>query len=232
MIIINADDFGLSSSVNEAIVRCFNDNLIHRTTIMTNYAAFAEACDLAERNGLKDKVGLHLVLDEGSPLTERIKSNSHICKEGQFIPGWYVSIKRKLFLSHYDKECLREEIEAQMKAYCNAGFTLMHIDSHHLIHTSSPILIDVVCELAREYGFKSMRNVAVYRTDNIVNRVAKKYVAKRIRQEFQTTVHFAPYSQYPLLLEDVEYMSHPDMEDGVVVDYENRRTGQYRKFRR
>lgn len=232
MVIINADDFGLSSSVNEAIVRCFNDNLIHRTTVMTNMPAFTEACELAERNEFKDKVGLHLVLNDGCPLTERIKSNHHFCKDGQFIQGWYVSIKRKFFLSYYDKECLREEIEAQMKAYCNAGYTLMHIDSHYLIHTSSPVLIDMVCELAKKYGFKSMRNVSLYSTDNIVYRIAKKYVARRIRQDFQTTVHFAPYCQYPLPLKDVEYMSHPDMVEGVVVDYENRRTGQYRDFRR
>lgn len=232
MTIINADDFGLSSSVNEAIASCFNDNLIHRTTIMTNMPAFAEACELAERKGFKDKVGLHLVLDEGCPLTEKIKNNPHICKDGQFIPGWYTSIKRRLFLSRYDKECLREEIEAQMKAYCNAGLTLMHIDSHHLIHTSSPILIDIVCKLAKKYGFRSMRNVAIYEHDNFVSRIAKKYVAKRIGQGFQTTAYFASYSQYPLSMDDVEYMSHPDIVDGAVIDYENRRTGQYRKFRR
>lgn len=232
MIIINADDFGLSSSVNEAIVMCFNDNMIHRTTVMTNMPAFAEACELAELNDIKDKVGLHLVLDEGCPLTEKIKANPHICKGGQFLPGWYVSAKRKLFLSRYDKECLREEIEAQMKAYCNADFTLMHIDSHHLVHTSSPILIDMVCNLAKKYGFRSMRNVAIYEHDNLVNRIAKKYVAKRIGQGFQTTAYFAPYSQYPLPLDDVEYMSHPDIVDGAVIDYENRRTGQYREFER
>lgn len=232
MIIINADDFGLSSSVNEAIVRCFDDNLVHRTTIMTNMPAFAEACGMAERIGIIDKVGLHLVLDEGQPLTEKIKANPYICKDGQYIPGWYVSIKRRLFLSRYDKDCLREEIEAQMKTYCKAGFTLMHIDSHHLVHTSSPILIDMVCELAKKYGFRSMRNVAVYESDNFINRIVKKYVANRIRQYFQTTVHFAPYSQYPLPLDDVEYMSHPNMVDGVVVDCENRRTRQYREFKR
>lgn len=45
-----------------------------------------------------DKVGIHLVLDEGVPLTETIKRNPHFCKDGRFIKAWYAKPMRK-FLS-------------------------------------------------------------------------------------------------------------------------------------
>lgn len=35
-IIVNADDFGLSSDVNKAIIHAFEKNLISSTTIITN----------------------------------------------------------------------------------------------------------------------------------------------------------------------------------------------------
>jgi len=230
--IINADDFGLSPSVNEAIARCFAQELIQRTTTMVNMPSFKDGCALAEKEGFKNKVGLHLTLDEGAPLSERIKGNPKMCRDGQFIKGWFAGMKNKVFLSRYDRQCLKEEVEAQMQGYCEAGYTLMHLDSHHTIHTSSPLMISIVVDQAIKYGFKSMRNVAVYKKDNILNRLIKKYVTFTIKQHFQTTTNFASYSQYPLDLDDVEYMSHPDMVGGVVVDYDNRSKKQYREFKR
>ena len=43
--IINADDFGLSSSVNK-IVESFNNGLINSTTLMANMPGFEEAVEL------------------------------------------------------------------------------------------------------------------------------------------------------------------------------------------
>jgi chitin disaccharide deacetylase len=42
-ILINADDFALKSSVNNAIVELFNKRLINSTTLMTNMHGFDEA---------------------------------------------------------------------------------------------------------------------------------------------------------------------------------------------
>lgn len=43
-IIVNADDFGMSSQINHAIVEAFQKNLISSTTMMANMPAFDEAC--------------------------------------------------------------------------------------------------------------------------------------------------------------------------------------------
>ena len=49
--IINADDFGYSQSVNKAVCDCFNSKLINRTTIMVNMPCAEEAASLAKENG-------------------------------------------------------------------------------------------------------------------------------------------------------------------------------------
>jgi chitin disaccharide deacetylase len=40
---INADDFGLNSSVNKAIIEAFDNNYINSTTLMANMPGFDEA---------------------------------------------------------------------------------------------------------------------------------------------------------------------------------------------
>lgn len=229
-IIVNADDFGLSDSVNEAIKICFEMGYINRTTAMVNMPAFSECINIANANGFADRVGLHLNLDEGCPLTDKIKANHHFCKDGIFIKGWYTKPLYKFYLSKYDKECLTEEIDAQMIKFRNSGFELNHIDSHHFVHTSSIVVIDIICKLAKRNGFNSMRTVAMANNEGKIKRVIKKHIKKKIARYFNTTAKFSPYSCFPLDIDDIEYMSHPDTIEGKVVDVLNRKTMEIRDF--
>ena len=69
--IVIADDFGLSEEVNAAIVEAFDRGLLTGASIIANMPAFEEACELAAEHGFQDRVGTHLNLTEGTPLTER-----------------------------------------------------------------------------------------------------------------------------------------------------------------
>ena len=83
--IVNADDFGLSPRVNQAIVRAFDEGLISSTTVMANMPAFAEASAIARDRGLLDHVGAHLVLTEGDPLTDTMRRCGRFCDaDGRF----------------------------------------------------------------------------------------------------------------------------------------------------
>lgn len=229
-VIVNADDFGLSESVNEAIKVCFQRGYINRTTAMVNMPAYTECYKIAQSNGFEDKVGLHLNLDEGSPLTDRIKANSHFCKNGVFIKGWYTKPLYKFYLSRNDRECLKEEICAQMKKYRRSGFKLNHLDFHHFVHTSSLVVISIICKLAKEYGFESMRTVARSDKEGILKKGIKKHIHRIIARLFNTTSNFAPYSKYPIDIKDIEYMAHPDVIEGEVVDVLDRKTLKTRGF--
>ena len=70
-LIINADDFGLNTSVNHAIIESFEKGLINSTTLMANMPGFEEAIELAHKNNIIDKIGIHLCLTEGEPITKK-----------------------------------------------------------------------------------------------------------------------------------------------------------------
>src|SRR6516164_6294317 len=58
-LVVNADDFGRSRSINEAIVRAHQEGILTTASLMVNEAACTEAVFLAKENpGLG--VGLHL----------------------------------------------------------------------------------------------------------------------------------------------------------------------------
>ncbi|HEX4606228.1 MAG TPA: ChbG/HpnK family deacetylase, partial [Candidatus Angelobacter sp.] len=67
-LIINADDFGLTSGVNRAIVEGNRSGVVTSATLMANAQASAAAIELAKAEpGLK--TGCHVVLIDGQPLT-------------------------------------------------------------------------------------------------------------------------------------------------------------------
>src|SRR5712672_1191198 len=78
-IIVNADDFGMSAEVNRAIVEAFENNVISSTTLMANMPGFDEACELAHRHRLVSKIGLHLNLTSGYPLSSPIRRCARLC---------------------------------------------------------------------------------------------------------------------------------------------------------
>src|ERR1700760_3328441 len=63
-LIVNADDFGFTSDVNEGIVEAHRDGILTATTLMANGAAFDHAVSLARETPSLD-VGCHLVLVQG-----------------------------------------------------------------------------------------------------------------------------------------------------------------------
>ena len=81
-IVVNADDFGMSRQTNEAILQAFEKGLISSTTIMANMPAFEEACQLARQHHLQRRIGLHLNVTEGKPLTADIADCPRFCDAG------------------------------------------------------------------------------------------------------------------------------------------------------
>src|SRR5260370_35383027 len=60
-LIVNADDFGRSSSINRAIVRAHQEGILTTASLMVNEPASSEAVALARENP-RLGVGLHLTL--------------------------------------------------------------------------------------------------------------------------------------------------------------------------
>lgn len=221
--IVNADDFGYSTSVNQAISEAFRHNYISQTTIMINMPAVEEGLFLSKREGFADKIGLHLNLTEGFPLTERMKQNNHFVNcNGEFNASLIDCTRYRFFISRKDKLCIKNEVNAQMEKYINSGFTLMHLDSHHHIHNNIS-LIFIIIKLAKRHGFKSMRICRNINTsqESFLKNIYKILLNSIIRISFNTVASFGEYYFYRRFYSgkaNVEVMVHPDLINGEIVD--------------
>ncbi|MBQ6968234.1 MAG: ChbG/HpnK family deacetylase [Lachnospiraceae bacterium] len=225
--IINGDDFGISENVNEAVRECFEKRLITNTTLMVNMPYADEAVRLAEENGFREAVGLHLNLTSGFPLTERIKRERRFCrKDGSFNAFFAQHTMSRLVISKAESAAVREEIEAQIRKYFEYGLPERHLDSHHHVHTNSSVM-DALLPLLTKYGFRSVRlSRNLFVRMNPVKRIYKGlYNGKLKRNGFITADYFGSYKDLSAMngkIRDgalVEIMVHPMYnEEGELCD--------------
>jgi predicted glycoside hydrolase/deacetylase ChbG (UPF0249 family) len=129
-VIINADDFGMTSEINAAIVEAFHKRWISSTTIMANMPGTEEAFALARRYNLIGCIGIHLNLTEGYPITKDIAHFYRFCDEkGRLRP------RRTMFhLSTRERLAVEHEIDAQVEKCLNHDIPLTHIDCQAVRH--------------------------------------------------------------------------------------------------
>lgn len=221
-IIVNADDYGYSSSINSAISSSFSKGIISQTTIMVNMPAVEEAITISKQQGFFNRVGLHLNLTEGYPLTESIKNNEYFTNsQGEFNASLTNCVKYRFYIPRKQKKCICEEINAQMKKYNDIGFSLLHLDSHHHIHNNISILF-ILLKLAKKHGFKSIRICRNMGINNIsiIKRFYKFLINQIIKFLFNTVNYFGSYSDYKTSINkgNIEIMVHPDILDSEIID--------------
>ncbi|WP_369686217.1 ChbG/HpnK family deacetylase [Photobacterium kishitanii] len=61
-LIMNADDFGLTPKVNDAIIQCLQAGIVKSTTLMINQAAVSDAIVRINAGDVIGDVGLHITL--------------------------------------------------------------------------------------------------------------------------------------------------------------------------
>lgn len=130
IVIVNADDFGMSHGVNSAIVQSFKNNWISSATIMCTMPGFEEACNLIAEYNLHGKIGIHFNLSEGKPLTEKILKFPNFCNEAGLM---YKSFKGH-FLTGEERTAVIEELQAQLDTLTGYGIIPTHADTHHHMH--------------------------------------------------------------------------------------------------
>ena len=225
-VIVNADDFGESESLNSAILTSFKLGLISSTTLMTNRPGFEEACELARQYNLLDSIGVHLNLTKGQPLTEEIKKYPKFYSNGEM----YYSIKGHL-LSKGEQRVIYNELQAQIDKCKKAGIIPSHIDSHHGMHNYWD-MGKVIIELALNNRIPAIRLRANWgriskRGNGFYNMRAKSYSNLnnyRIRKSgLAKTKYFCElHNVTPELLSKnayIEINNHPYFNsDNVLVD--------------
>jgi predicted glycoside hydrolase/deacetylase ChbG (UPF0249 family) len=222
LVLINADDFGWEPRVNGAIARAFGARLISTCSIMATGPAFEEACAAAHAGGFADRVGLHLVLDAGRPLTEVMRRERRFCSaDGEFLP------RRKgawMRISGAETHAVRAELRAQLERCRAAGLRPQHLDSHHHVHEELGILRAILPVAGGEgiLRLRVLQNLVCPRTTarRIYTAAANRYIRWRGlagRNRFGCADTFASAN---LAAGDlVEVMVHPAIgANGVLVD--------------
>ncbi len=167
VIIVNADDLGMTPGTNKAIFKGYDYGVITNTSIMANGDYFFEAIEgLQSRKKLG--VGVHLNLTYGKALHFSTLFND---EQGIFNLS-YLSI---LTNSMYNKEFLEaveKEFEQQILQVINTGITLTHLDSHRHIHLI-PNIYTIVIKLADKYNIQRIRLIS----ENIIESfsLSRKY---------------------------------------------------------
>lgn len=169
LLIVNADDFGQSSTVNRAILSCFRQGLISSTTIMANMPGFDEAVELAKKNGLQHSVGVHLNLTEGEPLCSDLQNNPSLCDDA----GRFRRFRKRL-LSASDCTMIAIEISAQIQKCRDAGLPLTHADSHQHVH-NEPAVFQAIQPVLKDFGIQHLR---ISRNMDLFPRFSPKRIAK------------------------------------------------------
>lgn len=153
-LIINADDFGLSSGVNRAVIKAWQEGILTSASLMPGGSAFDEAVAMARENpGLQ--VGLHLTLVHGRSVLPHSEIPGLVNADGNFTDNPVLAGMRYFFLKKLRTQLYRE-IEAQIVRVREAGIALSHLDGHLNIHMQ-PVVFDILYELMPKYGITSFR---------------------------------------------------------------------------
>lgn len=153
-IIVNADDFGASKSINRAIIKAHRKGILTSASLMVNGEAFDDAVEQA-RNNPNLSVGIHLVLVQGRPIASPVEIPDLVNTEGRF-PDSAVLTGLKFFFIKSLRTQIEKELRSQMKRYVSTKLKLSHINSHLNIHMH-PSIFKIVLKLAEEFGVKNIR---------------------------------------------------------------------------
>lgn len=153
-LVVNADDFGRSDSINEAVIRAHREGILTTASLMVNEPACAAAVELARENP-RLGVGLHLTLLCGHSALPPEKIPGLVNRQGEFTNNPAGAGFRYYFDPRL-REQLRAELHAQFAQFRKTGLKLDHLNGHLHLHLH-PAVFRVLVRDARELGFTRMR---------------------------------------------------------------------------
>jgi len=153
-LIVNADDFGRSASINEAVVRAHREGILTSASLMVNEPAAGDAVRLARENP-RLGVGLHLAVACGRAALAPEKIPALANAQGRFsnqpvAAGW------RYFFSGQCRAQLRLELEAQFDRFRATGLEMDHVNGHLHLHLH-PVVFGILMENAERWGIRRMR---------------------------------------------------------------------------
>ena len=153
-LIVNADDFGLSSSVNAAVIQAHRTGILTTASLMVNEPGCAEAVRLAQENP-RLGTGLHLTLLMGHSALAPAAIPGLVNARGEFSNS-PVGVGMDYFFKGKLRSQLRAEIHAQFEKFHATGLKLDHVNGHLHLHLH-PVIFSILMEDAGKLGIRHLR---------------------------------------------------------------------------
>lgn len=153
-LIVNADDFGISVEVNEAVERAHRDGILGSTSLMVGAPFAADAIERARRLPVL-AVGLHVVVVYGRPVLPLERVPDLVDADGCFstdLPRAGV----RYFFSRPAHHQLAAEIRAQFERFAATGLRLDHVNAQSHMHVH-PTVFALILRIGQEFGMRAIR---------------------------------------------------------------------------
>ena len=150
LVIVHADDLGMSHSVNAATIKAFQTGLVNSGSIMMPCPWVPEIAAYARANPQAD-LGLHLTLTSEwthfrwAPVMPRDRVPSLLDKDG------YFRLTESEAAKYADPKEVELEVRAQIERAKALGIVPTHLDSHMGTLYQSKALFEVFLRVGREY---------------------------------------------------------------------------------
>jgi predicted glycoside hydrolase/deacetylase ChbG (UPF0249 family) len=162
-LIVNADDFGLTAGVNQAISELHAAGALSSTTLMANAQQTAQAAHAAAALPHLG-TGCHIVLVDGEPILPTSQIPTLIdskCRSDSSVPARFRP-SLAVFVSDLVRGRIREadieaEATAQIRSLLDAGVPLTHVDTHKHTHMFPGVLRPVMRAAVR-CNLRAIRN--------------------------------------------------------------------------
>ena len=199
-LIVNADDFGLTSGVNRAIAEAHQRGIVTSTTLMANARAFAGATDWARSASDSLSIGCHVVLMDGEPLLPVEKVSTLLERSNNGTRRFRDSLNDFVIASFRHKlnpEEIEAEAAAQIARIQASGIQPSHFDTHKHAHMF-PVVLRPLLRAAMARGVGAVRNPFgqvwplplgnLLRTRQVWKRFAQLNVLRKLGGTFRTEV--------------------------------------------
>ena len=174
LLIIHADDLGLSQSTNAAVIKAFENNAINSGSIMVPCPWFPEIAVYAKENRGLD-IGVHLTLTsewkyfKWGSVMPRNKVPGLLDENGHF----YATAAE--FVANAKPAEVEMEVRAQIDRAIAYGIKPTHIDTHMATMLMTPELFRIYLDVAADYDVPAMipANLIQYMFPDLKNEISQ-----------------------------------------------------------
>lgn len=226
-IILNADDFGRSITLNQAVDDSFRQGLVTSAGLIVTGKYLQNAVDYINNGDYIDKVHLHLNVStvrrdgdtEDMPITETMRKDPFFCKNGKFFP--YKGLPQK-FSGSRKWMVVYRELVAQYEKFIEitkGKADYKHIDFHLWYNLTWPVSIALYFFNIR-FKIKSIRLIGLHQLDNRKYRlftwISKTHNIKMIPS---TNIDYYLSNRQSLShYKIIELYCHPNYKNGEFLD--------------